>query len=277
MDFSVQEKRIRNLFEEYLASVTDDWNFPQPLTDAMRYALYTGGKRFRPVLLLSACEAFCGSIPTEALMIAVAIECLHTYSLVHDDLPCMDDDDFRRGQPTVHKKFGEDIAVLTGDALLNMAFEQIFSAASNSNRAVIAGKCFASRTGANGLIGGQIADLAFAESSDKAALDYVFEHKTCDLIVAAVECGAIMGGASDDDLSHARSFAYNFGYAFQVADDILDGEQSDGCSILKIMSKQDAKDLLAKYTQAALAELEQISVNTDFLANFTKLAQLRTK
>lgn len=281
MDYAKELENTREEFESALKKTAEDWNFPAPLADSMRYSLFTGGKRFRPVLFIETYKAFKGSVDASALLFAQAVEALHTYSLVHDDLPCMDDDDFRRGQPTSHKKFGEHIAVLTGDALLNMAYELALGAAecaSDKECALKACKRFAELTGASGLIVGQVADLSFSgPEAGFNALEYIYEHKTCDLIAAAVECAAILAGADNEAVAALKSYAYNFGFAFQLADDILDGSDCDGCSVLKLMTEADARALLGEYTRRAVAALQGVAADTGFLAYFAEKAEKRLK
>ena len=283
MKNNVAEKEFeltRNKFENFLISLSKTWNFQRPLTESIIYSLFTGGKRYRPVLLIKAYELLSGKDASdEVFYFASAIECLHTYSLVHDDLPCMDDDDYRRGQLTSHKKFGEDIAVLTGDALLNMAYELVYSAIklSGYNKNYIdAFGLFASVTGANGLISGQIADLAFqCEKATISEVEYIFSHKTCDLIVASIAIGAMIAGASYDLVNKMKEYAYNFGFAFQLADDLLDGKD-DGCSVLSVVSEEKARQMLEDYTVKATNALDGIE-RVEFFKEFALLAKNRLK
>lgn len=281
MDYKAEFERIRALFEDEFTRLVSGAAVIEPLGESMRYSLFGGGKRFRPVLLLKTYEMLAGGIDAAALYFAAAVETLHTYSLIHDDLPCMDDDDFRRGKPTSHKKFGEDIAVLTGDALLNAAFEWVFAAVERSKdkaAAVRAGAKFASLTGARGLIAGQIADLGFANGSkDFAALENVYAHKTCDLIVAAVTCGAILAGGDDDTVKALSEYAYNFGFAFQLADDLLDKDSGEGCSVLAVTDEARARELLELYTSRAVEALKGVKADTGFMEYFALTSQKRMK
>ena len=282
MDYAQKLDNLKSTFEEFLLAEINGWTFSEPLTESMRYVLSTGGKRFRPVLFLATYEIFSGKVDECALLFASAIEVLHTYSLVHDDLPCMDDDDYRRGQPTCHKKFGEDIAVLTGDALLNMAYELVFKAIEKSDRkerAIEAGKVFAMLTGADGLIGGQIDDLAFSELKSPCFddIEKIFRRKTCNLIIASAKCGAILSGTSDSNVSLVSDFAYSFGFAFQIADDLLDGDDGDGCTILKVCGKESAEEMLSDYTLRAQSALEKIDANVEVLIYFAKIAEKRKR
>ncbi|MEB3339721.1 geranylgeranyl diphosphate synthase CrtE [Okeania sp.] len=199
--------------------------YPEKIYEAMRYSLLAGGKRLRPILCLATCELVGGNIEM-AMPTACALEMIHTMSLIHDDLPAMDDDDYRRGKLTNHKVYGEDIAILAGDGLLAYAFE--FVAAQTKNvlpqkvLEVIAklGKA----VGAAGLVGGQVVDLdseGLAEVSEET-LSFIHTHKTGALLEASVLCGAILASASQDSLDRLSCYAQNIGLAFQIVDDILD-------------------------------------------------------
>ncbi|MCA8944007.1 MAG: polyprenyl synthetase family protein [Planctomycetes bacterium] len=190
---------------------------PTDLHRAMRHALFPGGKRLRPLLALLAARVT-GGDPERALRPGAALELLHTYSLVHDDLPCMDDDDLRRGRPTCHKVFGDAVAVLAGDALLTLAFEIVAEAGAEAVR------CLAAAAGSRGMVGGQAADLAAEGSLATATLDglqSIHDRKTGALIVASLEVGAIAGGATFDR-EGLRGYGERIGRAFQIADDCLD-------------------------------------------------------
>jgi geranylgeranyl diphosphate synthase type II len=191
----------------------------------MRYAVLGGGKRLRPALCLAACEA-CGADPESVAGPAAAIEMIHTYSLVHDDLPAMDDDALRRGRPTLHVAFGEAEAVLAGDALLTLAFEILAREPAGPERAERRAEAIAvvaAAAGAAGMVGGQMADLE-AERAEvgPAGLDWIHAHKTGALLAASVELGAIHAGASADARAALVAFGRNLGMAFQIVDDILD-------------------------------------------------------
>ena len=281
MDYAKEFNDTRERFEEYLAAIFDEADYPEKIKESMKYSLFTGGKRVRPVLTLRAYNAFSGKIDDTAMELAAAVELLHTYSLVHDDLPCMDNDDYRRGQLTAHKKFGEDMAVLTGDALLTASFERFFAAvsrAADKTRITEAGYEFARLTGADGLIAGQVRDLAFDKDTKHTLgeIEYIFRHKTCDLIIAAVKIGAIAGGADEKSVAAMENYAYNFGFAFQIADDYLDGNDHDGCSILKVVNKVEAKKLIGVYTDRAVKALSEASADTEFFREFALRAAKRT-
>jgi geranylgeranyl diphosphate synthase, type II len=199
--------------------------YPDTIYNAMRYSLLAGGKRLRPILCLASCEAIGGN-PDLALPVACAVEMIHTMSLIHDDLPAMDNDDYRRGKLTNHKVYGEDIAILAGDGLLAYAFEYIAvqTQGVSADRVLRAVAHLARAVGADGLVGGQVVDL---ESEGKAditveTLTYIHNHKTGALFESSVVCGAIMAGATEPEIEKLTKFAHNIGLAFQIIDDILD-------------------------------------------------------
>lgn len=190
---------------------------------AMKYSLLSGGKRIRPILLLEF-YALCGGKGDNALNFAAALEMIHTYSLIHDDLPCMDNDDMRRGRPSCHKAFGEDTALLAGDALLTLAFK---TAAETdgipADRVLKTIAVLAENAGISGMVGGQVEDLAFEKSG--ATLDELrgmYLKKTSCLLSAGAVCGSILAGADDEELKYAAEYAEKLGLAFQIIDDILD-------------------------------------------------------
>ncbi len=200
---------------------------PATIHRAMRYSLFAGGKRLRPVLTLAAAEA-CGGEVAEALPAACAVECIHTYSLIHDDLPCMDDDDLRRGRPTSHKVFGEGVAVLAGDGLLTIAFE-ILAQANATARYPTASliRELATASGSQWLIGGQVADLeGEGREHTGAELRYIHRCKTAALLTASIRLGAMSANATPARLASLTDFGQALGLAFQVIDDILDVTQT---------------------------------------------------
>ncbi|AKJ65398.1 Farnesyl diphosphate synthase [Kiritimatiella glycovorans] len=233
---------------------------PGRLHRAMRHALFPGGKRLRPMLCLAAAELY-GEVGGTALHAACALEFFHTYTLVHDDLPCMDDDDTRRGRPTVHRAFDPALAVLAGDALQTLSFEVLAGCAPQDpcgpGRLVAE---LASAGGSRGVAGGQAGDLAAAETPpDAEQLDYIHLHKTAALIRAAVRIGAMCGGARADDLEALSEYGCELGLAFQIIDDLLDtkrdGEQAD---YVKVHGKAEAREAAEARTAAALAALGRI-------------------
>lgn len=213
---------VDKALERYLPA---EGTYPEEIYRAMRYSVFAGGKRLRPLLTLAAAGIY--SIPREhALPVACALELVHTYSLVHDDLPALDNDDYRRGRLSNHRVFGEPIAILTGDALLTLAFEllagetaRLFPAAT----VVRLVREMAAAAGAAGMIGGQVVDLlAEGRKVDAATLDYIHRHKTGMLFTCAIRSGALLGEPSPGDLAQLTSFAEHAGLAFQITDDILD-------------------------------------------------------
>ena len=204
---------------------------PKALHAAMRHAVLSGGKRLRPLFAMAAAEAV-GATPERALPMAAAVELIHAYSLVHDDLPCMDDDALRRGLPTVHVAYGEAVAVLAGDALQALAFETLANAASgNAAEAVVAAlRELALAAGPEGLVGGQVDDLDFTQGGANEAVEAVHRRKTAALFAAAVAGGGLLGGANDDTVEALRAFGRKVGIGFQIADDLEDEHEDSPCS-----------------------------------------------
>ncbi|MCI7146131.1 MAG: polyprenyl synthetase family protein [Clostridiales bacterium] len=254
-------ENYKELIEEHLTDFIPDIDHKSiTLYDAMKYSLAAGGKRVRPVLLLAACD-FCGGNVEEALPYACAVEYIHTYSLIHDDLPCMDDDDMRRGQPTNHKVYGEAIATLAGDGLQSAAFEAMSrdmllyldddKALKNRIRAY---NEICRGSGVRGIIAGQVADIeAEDRNCSPEMLDYIHLTKTATLITAAIRAGAMLGDADSDTLERLTVYGENLGLAFQIRDDILDiiGEEEE-------MGKKSGMDSIKKKaTYPSLYGLEE--------------------
>lgn len=251
MIYEVFFKRHLALIEEELKTVLKAHEFhPRSIHKAMQYAVFTGGKRFRPVLTLSACEA-CGGKFQDALLPALSIELIHTYSLVHDDLPALDNDALRRGKPTLHKKFGEANAILAGDALLTFAFE-LLARVKTAEKAVRLLREISTAAGTHGMIGGQVADLS--SEADKKSFkehDFISRQKTGQLIRVSVLAGAIAANASGRSLKRIEKYGECLGHAFQVVDDILDQDgyyrvmSVDAATRKAFDLIQEAKDPLA--------------------------------
>lgn len=246
---------------------------PARLHAAMRHLLFPGGKRVRPAFAFAGARA-AGAAPERALAMATAVELVHTYSLVHDDLPCMDDDDERRGRPTVHVVFGEATALLAGDALLALAFERIASAddvpPEGRSEAV---RALAFAAGSRALAGGQSDDLAVAagEPADAARIESIHARKTAALIAAAVVGGAALAGAGAALRARLHDFAMRAGVAFQIADDLLDGEQGDGCSLVTALGRENARaraEALLAEAMEAIDELGEEAAELRELARF---------
>jgi len=227
---------------------------PSSIHEAMRYSVFAGGKRIRPILCLETARIFAADV-TPALHPACAIEFIHTYSLIHDDLPALDNDDLRRGKPTCHKKFGEANAILAGDALLTLAFQTISAAPVEAERGIAMVKEIAAAAGTvKGMVGGQVADLE-AEGKRVAPkmLEFIHRSKTAALIRASVTAGALCAGANAEDVARLRKFGENIGWAFQVTDDILDVEESSAA-----LGKTAGKDVAQqKATYPAVYGLER--------------------
>lgn len=214
---------VETALDRYLPQVG---TLPASLHESMRYSVFAGGKRIRPILMLAACETVGGDLQ-QALPAACAVEMIHCYSLIHDDLPVMDDDDLRRGKPTNHKVYGEDIAILAGDGLLTEAFILLSNpdfaellAARTRNEVI---HLLAKSAGSLGMVGGQVVDMeSEGKEIDLPTLEYIHSHKTGALMLAAIECGAVIGGASPEQRKALVRYGQAAGLAFQIADDILD-------------------------------------------------------
>ena len=238
--------------------------------DAMAYSLLAGGKRLRPVLVLETCR-MCGGDVETALPFACAVEMLHTYSLIHDDLPCMDNDDLRRGRPTNHKIYGEATAVLAGDGLLTACFETMLEAADlPAGRIVAAAGCLARAAGARGMVGGQVLDVAGeGHALTLAEVEELQQLKTGALISAAAEMGCILAGGSEDQRAAVRRYAQKLGLAFQIQDDILDVEgdeelmgkplgsdrENEKTTFVTLKGVESCRELVDTLTQGAVEAL----------------------
>jgi geranylgeranyl diphosphate synthase type II len=229
--------------------------YPEKIYEAMRYSLLAGGKRLRPILCLATCELMGGTMEM-AMPTACALEMLHTMSLIHDDLPAMDNDDYRRGQLTNHKVYGEDMAILAGDGLLAYAFEYVAAQTQGvpAERVLQVIARLGRTVGATGLVGGQVVDLESEGKSDiqEETLHYIHTHKTGALLETCVVCGGILAGATDADIERLSRYAQNIGLAFQIIDDILDITATQ-----EELGKTAGKDLQAqKATYPSLWGLE---------------------
>lgn len=259
---------------------------------AMRYSLLDGGKRIRPILTLEFCR-ICGGNLRAALPFACAVEMIHTYSLIHDDLPCMDDDDMRRGRPSNHIAFGEDIALLAGDALLTLAFETMLSpesiACAGADRAAAAAYKLAAAAGATGMVGGQVIDLQHeGKAVTMELLQQMDDKKTGALIIAAAEMGCILAGATQEQQTAAHTYAKAIGLAFQIVDDILDqtadsavlgkptgsDAENQKSTYVSLLGLERSRALVQELTEYAQKALESFTEDTTFLAELaTSLAQ----
>ncbi|MCY7572477.1 polyprenyl synthetase family protein [Bacillus pumilus] len=220
----------KQTIEDYLFTYVQELTIPEELKSSMLYSLKAGGKRLRPVLVLALLNAY-GKNEEDGIPVGCAVEMIHTYSLIHDDLPCMDDDDLRRGKPTNHKVYGEATAVLAGDALLTESFRlitsQLSSGVSADKKLRIVDELVKS-AGALGMVGGQFDDMeAEQKQVSLDELESIHARKTGKLLTFSVAAGAMLAGASDDDIEKLREFSYHIGIAFQIRDDILDLEGSE--------------------------------------------------
>lgn len=252
---------VERTLDEVLPHAADR---PSVLSEAMRYAVVAGGKRIRPQICLAAAVAAGGRIE-DAAYPAAAIELLHNYTLVHDDLPAMDNDTLRRGIPTVWAKFGEANAILTGDALLALAFRVAAKAPRNAAAVVdVLGEMGV------GVVAGQVEDIAAerASGATKGDIDFIYQHKTADLFMAAAKMGALAAGGDDGVVARLGEFARNLGLAFQYEDDLLDGDSP--------YPPERTSALVAETTAAAIAALDGLPGDTTFLASLANRLVTRT-
>ncbi|WP_078432650.1 polyprenyl synthetase family protein [Metabacillus halosaccharovorans] len=286
-DFLISRKKK---IEEALPLFISDLSTPQSIKESMLYSLKAGGKRLRPALVLALLHTY--KKPEDiGIATACAIEMIHTYSLVHDDLPCMDDDDLRRGKPTNHKVFGEAVAVLAGDGLLTQSFSLIVDdpAIKAENKLRLVSE-LVKAAGAEGMVGGQVADMeGEAKSLSLEELQYIHENKTAKLLGFSILAGAILAEAPEEDIEKLREFSYHIGIAFQIRDDILDIEGSQdklgkpvGSDTLNekttypsILSMQGAKEKLQDHIKQAKELLQHLSTKTELLEQFCDLIAKR--
>lgn len=254
--------------------------FNRSIFDAMEYSLFTGGKRLRPLMTLKTYQMFDDDLD-KVLPFASAVEMIHTYSLIHDDLPCMDNDDFRRGKPTNHKVFGEAMAILAGDGLLNLAFETMHDHAFKKSKSeeelkryVRAMKEISTYSGSSGMIAGQVMDLMSSfDNMDEERLFYMYRAKTAALFQASIVAGAIIGGANRQEINALRTFGLNLGLAYQIEDDLLDSSQDDiinKFTYLKFHSHEEAENEVIQLSNYALEALDTLKdKDTRFLRELT--------
>lgn len=272
-----QRAKVNNALQKILPTADTQ---PALIHEAIHYTVFAGGKRVRPILCLATCQALGGN-ESDAMSCACALEIYHTSTLVHDDLPCMDDDELRRGKPTCHIIYGEANAVLTGDALMILAFEL----AAQSPDPAAAVTALSKAAGSQGVIGGQIADLASeGQPANAATLDYIHLHKTADLIRVSLELGAICAGASKEDRSALREFGRCIGLAFQVIDDILDvtadpeklgkpvgsDEELDKLTYVRVHGLDAARTKARQLTEQAESAISSFSGEKETLRNIAQ-------
>lgn len=277
-------ERVPQIDRALEARFQDAAGLPPRLRDAMRHLLFPGGKRLRPVFALAAAEAV-GGRAAVAMPIAVAVELVHTYSLIHDDLPCMDDDVLRRGRPTVHIAYDEATAVLAGDALLAEAFAALTASAAEgaeAEAALFAVRTLAEAAGAAGLVGGQVDDLLFSSESetqgtDHARLASIHSRKTAALFQAAILGGAALAGASESERTTLDAFARDVGIAFQIADDLLDADSEEAASMLRVQGIEDAKQGAEGLLDRALLRIEDLCERAEPLRELARFAVRRKR
>ncbi|HHV28609.1 polyprenyl synthetase family protein [Acetivibrio mesophilus] len=293
MDFKQQLDKYVDKINEYLDRCITEKELPEkPLYSAMKYSIMAGGKRLRPVLSLAVCDMLDGNVE-EVLPFACAVEMIHTYSLIHDDLPAMDNDDFRRGRPTNHKVYGEALAILAGDGLLNLAFETMLESiikSGDKEQAARAAGVIATASGSKGMISGQVIDLeSEGKQVDTDILNRMHRFKTGALIKAPVVSAAILCKAEADDIEKLDSFAENLGLAFQIKDDILDvegnteklgkkvGSDADNnkSTYVSLYGLERSKEILSDVTKKAIASLEKFGEKAVFLKSLADYLLVR--
>lgn len=259
--------------------------YQKKVYESMRYSLSSGGKRVRPILSLLTYNMITGEEDFEKVLpFACAIELIHTYSLIHDDLPAMDDDDIRRGKPTNHKVYSEAIAILAGDGLLNMATEVIsrelenYTDIDDVKKAIKALKYIFTASGVHGMIGGQVIDMVYTENMNQDICEAMYKLKTAALIKASVVSAALLAGANDDVIATLEEYSNCIGIAYQMRDDVLDKDkdlQNDTNTMLKYKSVDEINERIEELTQRAQAQLDSLEFDTSQLSEFADLLMNR--
>lgn len=276
-------REIETALERYLPEGEYE---EQKLIDAVRYSLHLKGKRVRPSLTIAFAE-LCGGTVEMAMPFACAVEMVHTYSLIHDDLPCMDNDDFRRGKPSNHKVYGEDIALLAGDALQSIAYETMLSdeviATVGGERAAKAARILANRSGLLGMVGGQVIDLSLEHRTVGAEIVQLMEEKkTACLIEAACMMGCVVAGAAEEQIKAAERYAHAIGLAFQIVDDILDvtstaeelgkpigsDAENEKNTFMSLLGIDRCREMVAELTEEAIRALDAFDGDAADLKDF---------
>ncbi|WP_236785519.1 polyprenyl synthetase family protein [Anaerococcus ihuae] len=249
----------KNLIDKAMAKKFKDDN---PLSEALVYAS-DSGKRIRPLVFLETVKMLLGkeAIDEKIIDLALCLEMIHAYSLVHDDMPCMDNDDYRRGKLTVHKKFGENLAVLVGDSLLTFAFENILDLSVYDQRFLLPGKYLAKASGKEGMIKGQVFDIKADKNVDLSYVLDVYKNKTARLFMAALVMAGLYAGVSDEKIKKLEDYAYYLGLSFQLQDDILDKYDEIELNILSCISMDEAKKLLLDFNKKAKENIKDFKDN----------------
>ena len=283
MEFKNSLKQKASYIEDILKQyMPKEEGYQKTIMESMNYSLSAGGKRLRPILTLEACKIVGGN-EADVIPFAVAIEMIHTYSLIHDDLPALDNDDLRRGRKTNHIVYGEDIAILAGDALLNYAFEIMLSTSigkENPAKYLKAINEIAKTSGIHGMIGGQVVDVESENKEiSKEKLDYIHNNKTAAIIIGCMRAGAIIGDASEEQLENITKYAKNIGLSFQIVDDILDivGDQSKlgkkvgsdlenhKSTYPSLIGLEKSKEIAAELIEEAKLSIKLVENNAQFL------------
>lgn len=282
---ALTERVLIDLFEKQT-------EIPARLKEAMEYMMLNGGKRIRAALVMWACEVVAGELNREAQIAAAAIEMVHTYSLVHDDLPAMDDDDLRRGKPSCHKQFDEATAILAGDALLTLAFEIISAEVPDPDMAVRMIRTLTEAAGPSGMIAGQVADMQGAENNGTLSkLQYIHTKKTAEMFAAASGLGAIAGGGDNDQLAALLEYGMKIGLGFQIADDLLDITASSDqlgktagkdaaqgkLTYPALIGVEKSREIFKKLTSEAVYALQNFGDQADILRQLATELLNRTK
>lgn len=291
MNFKQKQLEYINLFESCLSSFEREYcSQSNTLKQSMFYSLNAGGKRLRPTLMFSICDSL-GVDLEKVLPFALAIEMIHTYSLVHDDMPSLDNDVLRRGKPTTHVKFGEGIALLSGDGLLNLAVECALNSTFESDKIVKCLKVLLNSSGGNGMVAGQVLDLENEKNSvnDEKTLEIIYENKTCKLIIAPLVIGGIISNYTDLDL--LTEFGKHYGYLFQLTDDALDvigkeenlgksigkDENSDKLTAVKVYGIKGCIQRIEEECKICLSILDKLQFNCEFLKDLVLETKNREK
>lgn len=280
-------ENLRELIDKQLYQLLEtDKSYQDKVYESIKYSLFSGGKRLRPIICIKTFNIFSGGTE-QVLAYASAIEMIHTYSLIHDDLPSMDDDDYRRGKDSNHIVFGEALAILSGDGLLNLAYETMLDDMLSNARDPIdfkrrarAMKIIANCSGINGMIGGQVVDLfCNHEDMSRGKLEFMYNAKTSALFEASVLTGAILAGAEEWEIEVMHNFAKSIGLAYQIKDDILDkDEDKDKFTFLDLDSESDVNKRMKLLTEDALKELDKLkNRDTSFLRDLTYFLLERKK
>lgn len=283
MEFKQRLKEKASFIEDVLKDyMPKEEGYQKTVIEAMNYSLSAGGKRLRPILTLEACKVVGGN-EEEVIPFAIAIEMIHTYSLIHDDLPALDNDDLRRGRPTNHKVYGEAMGILAGDALLNYAFEVMLAGSinkENPEKYLKAINEIAKGAGIYGMIGGQVVDVESENKQiEKEKLDYIHMNKTAAMMVGCMRAGATIGGANSEQMEEITKYAKNIGLSFQIVDDILDivGDEAKlgkkvGSDIENhkstypsLLGLDKSKEIAHNLIDEAKKSIEKLSDNVDFL------------